>query len=68
MAGNPETRYASAFERARDNVAFFLRFVSYPRRIGAPLPSSARIADTIRRELAERGARRVVELARVLKD
>ena len=49
--------------RFRDGIVHLLHFVKNPFRMGAPLPSSQRIAKTIEAEMmAHGGVRRVVEL------
>jgi len=48
--------------RLHDTLLFFAHSVRHPLRLGVPVPSCQRAADTIARELAGRPAERVVEL------
>lgn len=52
----------SILSRLRENLLFFLHFTRHPVKIGAPLPCSRDIAETVRTELVSKGARRVIEL------
>jgi phosphatidylethanolamine/phosphatidyl-N-methylethanolamine N-methyltransferase len=52
----------SAVARFRDGLAFFLRFLREPARLGVPLPHNRRIAAAVAAELREHSPQRVVEL------
>jgi phospholipid N-methyltransferase len=49
-------------DRFRDAFSFLTQFIRDPGGMAAPLPSTRGVADAVRRELEEVGARRVVEL------
>jgi len=48
--------------RLHDTLLFFAHSVRHPLRLGVPLPSCGRAADTVSRELASRPTVRVIEL------